>query len=161
MTLEVLIEVSLQSPRSLFYQVQIFMLMPFPFRKSEDFLSRARSKRIIDRGCLNYVACFDSRLENSSNKPPTSSAYTDEQELYKRSYLGVLEAKEIDCFYSRALRYCMQHSLLVSFFVFVAKDVYWPFDLNNPVDSLKGGDPAAPSGTATLLRLHPSHRHSH
>ena len=23
--------------------------------------------------------------------------------------------------------------------------------------SLKGGDPAAPSGTATLLRLHPSH----
>ena len=22
---------------------------------------------------------------------------------------------------------------------------------------LKGGDPAAPSGTATLLRLHPSH----
>ena len=24
--------------------------------------------------------------------------------------------------------------------------------------SLKGGDPAAPSGTATLLRLHPSHR---
>ena len=24
--------------------------------------------------------------------------------------------------------------------------------------SLKGGDPAAPSDTATLLRLHPSHR---
>ena len=23
----------------------------------------------------------------------------------------------------------------------------------------KGGDPAAPSGTATLLRLHPSHRY--
>ncbi len=23
---------------------------------------------------------------------------------------------------------------------------------------LKGGDPAAPSGTATLLRLHPSHQ---
>ena len=32
-------------------------------------------------------------------------------------------------------------------------------DANNTVDSLKGGDPAAPSGTATLLRLHPSHRH--
>ncbi len=26
-----------------------------------------------------------------------------------------------------------------------------------PVCSLKGGDPAAPSDTATLLRLHPSH----
>ena len=25
--------------------------------------------------------------------------------------------------------------------------------------SLKGGDPAAPSDTATLLRLHPSHRY--
>jgi len=26
------------------------------------------------------------------------------------------------------------------------------------VVSLKGGDPATPSGTATLLRLHPSHQ---
>ena len=29
--------------------------------------------------------------------------------------------------------------------------------LGMPFGSLKGGDPAAPSGTATLLRLHPSH----
>ena len=28
-------------------------------------------------------------------------------------------------------------------------------------DSLKGGDPAAPSGTATLLRLHPSYQSLH
>ena len=28
----------------------------------------------------------------------------------------------------------------------------------NPGHSIKGGDPAAPSGTATLLRLHPPHR---
>jgi hypothetical protein len=27
-----------------------------------------------------------------------------------------------------------------------------------PSVSLKGGDPATPSGTATLLRLHPSHQ---
>jgi hypothetical protein len=33
-------------------------------------------------------------------------------------------------------------------------------DLTKPPkgELLKGGDPATPSGTATLLRLHPSHR---
>ena len=39
---------------------------------------------------------------------------------------------------------------------------YSKLSLDNYVDlkiiSLKGGDPAAPSDTATLLRLHPSHQ---
>ena len=30
--------------------------------------------------------------------------------------------------------------------------------LESQMVSLKGGDPATPSGTATLLRLHPSHQ---
>ena len=41
------------------------------------------------------------------------------------------------------------------------QDYRLSFDGLTLICSLKGGDPAAPSGTATLLRLHPSYRYCH
>ena len=40
----------------------------------------------------------------------------------------------------------------------VALNIFWKVQRKTPMGLQKGGVPAAPSGTATLLRLNPSHR---
>ena len=67
------------------------------------------------------------------------------------SIIDILERINANCLYDFGWLYFHRFSTSRSTVVFTTAFTGLPFG------SLKGGDPAAPSGTATLLRLHPSH----